>query len=466
MSTQVATPRARPPVGASDARRGIVLLIGVLATIAATAGVLILFSSTSEATGAVVLGALLFVVSLPVLARAARREGDRTLFWLLTLALALKLLGAFANYLVAYEIYGGVADAQYYHVAGRVLVPSVLAGNLPELDPLVGTNFIKLLTGVIYSLVGSNALSGFLVYSWLAFWGMLLFYRAFVIAVPEGRPRSYFPLLFFLPSMLFWPSAIGKEAWMVFALGIAAYGAARTMAGRSYRGLLVAITGLWLASLVRPHVAGLMAISLALGYLFRRGRSDLGILAPIAKSVTLAALVVVAVVFTQRTDQFLQESGYETGHGITSLLQQTTEKNAYGGSAFVPSILESPARLPIAAGTVLFRPLIFDAHNVQVFLSGIEGTFLLLLFFFRISWVLTALRSIRRQAYLAIAFAYTGLFVVAFSSFANFGLLARERVMVLPFLLALVCVPPRKTQSTGDTVEEQRALSPSLRPGT
>jgi hypothetical protein len=464
VSTHAAAPRARPPAVASDGKRGAVLVFGILATIGATAGVLILFSSTSEATGALVLGVLLFVVSLPVLARAARSQGDRTLFWLLTAALGLKLLGGFANYLVAYEVYGGVADAQYYHDAGRTLAPSILAGNVPDLDPIVGTNFIKLFTGWIYSLVGPNPLSGFLVYSWLAFWGMLCFYKAFVIAVPEGRRRTYFFVLFFLPSMLFWPSAIGKEAWMVFALGIASYGAARTMAGRSYRGLAVSIGGLWLASLVRPHVAGLLAISLALGYLFRRSRSDLGILAPIAKGVTLAALIVVAAVFTQRTEQFFQESNYQTGQGITSLLQQTTEKNAYGGSAFVPSIFESPARAPIAIGTVLFRPLIFDAHNLQAFASGMEGTFLLLLFFFRISWVLSALRSIRRQPYLAIAIVYTALFVVAFSAFANFGLLARERVMVLPFLLTLVSVPSPTAKASQESAEHQRppVSSPNL----
>jgi hypothetical protein len=104
VSAQVAAPRARPPAVASNGRRVGVLVVGVVATFAVTAAVLLLFSSTSEATGALFLGVILFGVSLPILARTARREGDRTLFWLLALALALKLLAAVGNYFVAYRI--------------------------------------------------------------------------------------------------------------------------------------------------------------------------------------------------------------------------------------------------------------------------------------------------------------------------------------------------------------------------
>ena len=36
-------------------------------------------------------------------------------------------------------------------------------------------------------------------------------------------------MIFFLPSLLFWPSGIGKEAWMTLGLGLASYGAARLL---------------------------------------------------------------------------------------------------------------------------------------------------------------------------------------------------------------------------------------------
>ena len=91
---------------------------------------------------------------------------------------------------------------------------------------------------------------------------MFYMYRAFVVAIPDGNRRSYARLLFFLPSMLYWPSSIGKEAWMLFCLGLAAFGTARLLTGRPWRGLALAGTALWLGALVRPHVTGMAAVAM------------------------------------------------------------------------------------------------------------------------------------------------------------------------------------------------------------
>jgi hypothetical protein len=47
-------------------------------------------------------------------------------------------------------------------------------------------------------------------------------------------------------------------------------------------------------------------------------------------------------------------------------------------------------------------------------------------------------------------FAYTGLFIIAFSSVSNFGLLARQRVQLMPLFLVLLslpfCLSPRSSK--------------------
>jgi hypothetical protein len=52
--------------------------------------------------------------------------------------------------------------------------------------------------------------------------------------------------------------------------------------------------------------------------------------------------------------------------------------------------------------------------------------------------------SALRNPYLAFVVVYFTGFVLAFSSLANFAILARERVQVLPMFFALLCVsvPP------------------------
>jgi len=427
-----------------------VLVVGIL---------LVAASGGPDASGALLVGPILFLVSLPAFSRRARLEGDRRLFWLLVLALLAKFIGSVVRYYVAFDVYGGVADAAGYHDAGVRIAERFGAGNFETgLDSLSDTNFIRFLTGVVYSFTGPTGLGGFLVFSWLGFWGLYFFYRAFRVAVPEGRSWGYAKLVFFLPTLVFWPSSIGKEAWMTFALGIAALGAARVLSGRMWRGLIVAGVGLWAAAIVRPHVAGLLAVALAAGYLFRRPTGELRLFAPLSKALGLAALAVVAFLLVSRTDEFLQKAAIETEGGVTAVLQQTTERTETGGSKFAPSILESPARAPVAVMTVLYRPFIFEVHNVQALAASLETTFLLVLSLTRWRWILAAIRSIRRQPYVAMALAYTCVFIVAFSGFANFGLLARERAQLLPLALVLLCVPP-------SPAEEERSLQDEAPPG-
>jgi hypothetical protein len=51
------------------------------------------------------------------------------------------------------------------------------------------------------------------------------------------------------------------------------------------------------------------------------------------------------------------------------------------------------------------------------------------------------MRNFRRLPYVTFVVVYGVLFVIAFSSFGNFGILARERCQLLPFFLVLLAVP-------------------------
>ena len=100
------------------------------------------------------------------------------------------------------------------------------------------------------------------------------------------------------------------------------------------------------------------------------------------------------------------------------------------------------ARAPLAAVTVLFRPFVFEAHNLQSLIAAMEGTALMGLCLIRYRWGWAALRSLRQQPYLVFCLVFVILFIVAYSSFANFGLLTRERVQLYPLFLVLFSIPP------------------------
>jgi hypothetical protein len=454
-------------VRAATSRRrgttGAVIVIGLAATFAATTGVLVaLTSSPYDVSGAILVGPILIAVSVPILAREAKRQNDPRLFRFLMIALVIKVLGTLVRYYVTFHVYPA-ADATAYHQQGIQISQQLKAGTYAfDYAALDGSPSISFFTGIVYTIIGPTKLGGFLFFSWLAFWGFFLLYKAFVLAVPEGNARTYGLLLFFLPSLVYWPSSIGKDAWMVFTLGIAAYGIARALSGEIGRGLITTGFGLWLMAFVRPHIAGMVAIALGFAYLIQHRQPSRSILKPIARIVGAVAVIVLASIMVQRSAEFLGIGDLSTS-GVVAELEETAVRSDQGGSEFRPVIVRSPAQLPAAIATVLFRPFPFEANNAQALAASLEAAFLLCLLVIRYRWVWNALKRMRDRPYIAFAAAYTGIFIVAFASFPNFGLLARERVQVLPFFLLFLAIPPSSPVSEemgGQDLETRERASP------
>src|SRR5262245_26031108 len=109
-------------------------------------------TSTYDTWSALLIGPLLTLVSLPILAREARRQGSRSIFHLLILALLLKLVGALVRYYADFEVYGGHTDALAYHEEGIRWAGYLWAGEFhAHGESLTGTGFIELATGVLYA---------------------------------------------------------------------------------------------------------------------------------------------------------------------------------------------------------------------------------------------------------------------------------------------------------------------------
>ena len=400
--------------------------------------------SSYDTWGALIVGTVLAVITLPLLHGQAAREQDPTLFWLLVLALIAKLSAGGVRLWSEYAFYGGPKDAALYNNWGMTLYPMFRAfhfGALPT-RPFAATGFVELLTGAVYTIIGPTEAGGYVFFAWLSFLGLFLTYRAYVIAVPQGKSRHYFWLLFFLPTLLYWPAAIGKDAWMSLTIGITAYGAARALSGNTWRGLVIAAAGLWLGALVRPQISGMLAVALACAFLIKPIRRDLKALAPVAKLVTLVAVIALSAVLVVKTQSYLKTSF--VGATGTKALQNLADITAQeGASEYTPPLATNPKNIPKAIVTVLYRPFPFEAHNKQELLAALECMVLLGLTIWRWRWVVAAFRSVRRQPYVVFAIVYVAEFIFAFSALANFGLLARERAQMLPLFLVLLTIPPR-----------------------
>ena len=349
-----------------------------------------------------------------------------------------KMCGSLARYYMVAYLYAG-GDAFSYHFQGTYFanvwrsleVPVSTAGG-------EGTAFTEVVTGLVYAIYTPNMVGGFLMFAFIAFIGQLLFYSALRPWFDDRQLKLYGIAVFFLPSVVFWPSSLGKEALMTLFLGLAVYGASRMLLTYDFTSLLFLAPGIFLASRIRPHVAALLAISIVLAALLGRTpkpakRSP--------KRLILVGMAVAGMAFSLAafsTTFGVTLSGEGETQDPTAFLDLVSSRTAQGGSEITGGAVDSVAQLPGAVVTVLFRPLIHEAGDLQNVLSAIEGTALLLLTIWKLPEMWRNRRQLRRKPILLLAGLYTGGFIIAFSAILNLGIIARQRVQVLPFLFAVL----------------------------
>lgn len=443
MNTRTTVPSPTSFVPQAAPGQGLLALPVLLAAVAYLAILSwTMWNGSYDIWGGLIVAPLLLAATIPLATRGARREGDLHMVRLLQLAVVAKVLaGTLARYAIVFGVYGS-GDAQGFHGAGQIIANSFRSGDF-SVDlggGGEGTEALNLITGIVYTFIGPTKLGGFFVFSWLAFIGLFLFYRAYRIAIPEGDHRRYALLLFFLPTLVFWPSSIGKESWMMFTLGISAYGAARIFTQR-LGGFAVVGVGLVGTAVIRPHLSLLVFVGLSIGYVLRRPVRAGGRL-PSGKLLGIAVLAVAGVLLVGRFQSYFHIDQFESG-GVQELLDQTAEKSAGGGGSDFEAInaTKNPLQFPLAVVTVLFRPFPFEANSAPALVASLEGALIAGLFLLWWRRVLAAARQLVRSSFVAMSAIFTLLYVIAFSTIGNFGLLARQRSLVYPFLIVLLTIP-------------------------
>jgi hypothetical protein len=403
--------------------------------------------------GGFLVAPVLVALTVPVLIRLGRRDPDPRIVQLLVAAFLLKMVATLARYWMVFGLYGGAGDSARYGVDGSLVADQLRQGIIGVHigAPLVGTGFVIVVTGLVFAVTGPTLVGGFLVFGWLSFWGQYFFYRAFRVGYAKGDHWRYALLVFLLPSILFWPSSMGKDAWMLFCLGITAYGAAKLF--ERQRGAVVwLVLGSAGTAFVRPHVTVLVYAGILAGYLLRKRPAKLSALGPVKSVLAVGALAVVGMMVIRQASAFLGTDSFSVD-AVDQKLTDTQARTSGAGSDYSTPGTTSPLRLPMSVVTVLFRPFPFEAHNIGSLIASAEGMLLLGLCVVSFARIRVALRSMRRHPYICFALVYTLLFCFAFASFANFGILTRERVQVFPFVLVLLAAPltHRPPQSPGPT---------------
>jgi hypothetical protein len=360
-----------------------------------------------------------------------------SLFWL---AFVWKLIGSVTYYWVLSTVYQG-GDAESYHEYGQYVAQFLRRFDLSSLRGYSiggqGSTNMVYLVGFLYSLLPPSLPAGGAAFATLSFAGSVLFYRAFRVVSPDSESGFYRLVVFFLPSLLFWPSVLGKEAWILFASGFVAYGLAEYARQSRLLGAVLTILGLLMVNMARPHFAAFMVLAIGVAYLlsFRTG----SIRRLFAWLVGAGILIGLGFYLLQSAGEFLRLGDLSdvSGETLAEYYEFRQQFSSGGGSGYAPRTVLSPAGPIYAVVTVLFRPFPWEVNSFQTMASALESGLWLALIVFRRRVLWARLRSIRREPFVAFTLGYSIAMIMALTTMGNFGIIARQRVTFLPFLWVL-----------------------------
>ena len=379
----------------------------------------------------------LLVLAMAGLGRMMSRPTDQQwLTMLVVLGFVAKLAGSGARYYVIRHVYGG-GDAFGYYRVGMEFANQWRAGNPPPLSGGrgEGTQVLEAIAGVVFAPFMPDPLGGFFLFATLSFFGQLALYAAFRRWAQPHQLKIFAILIFFLPSYVFWPSSIGKDAVMLLGLGIAAYFVARCMEAYETRWLMGA--GLSLAGIgfIRVHITALFIGALVITAIVAKPRSH----APGVGLRRLTLIILLAVSGLLVIDAF--QARYRTNLldvGAVESFSESVVDRTSKGTTVPGGAVTSPADVPEAVVFVLFRPFIWEAREFQILLSALETTFLLGLLIWKFPTMYRNRKKWRSDSLVVFSTFYVLAFSVAFSSIRNLGIIARQRTQVLAFLLIVI----------------------------
>ncbi len=384
---------------------------------------------------------VLFTLGRLIIRRVTELEGDPWIAKALTACLLLHLISAPLQIWVVDHLYGGIADYTRYVSQGAVLGPGFRHFDFSvapaHLQGIVSSGAVSIVAGAVFAIIGLNQAGAFLVFSWLAFIGIVFFFRAFTLTFSGAGSHRYGYLIFFLPSLVFWTSDVSKEALMTFLLGVTAYGCARILAHRR-GGYLLVIAGSAGGAFIRPNQQLLALGGLTIAMLFRSA-SPSARLGGARRTVSLLFLgaMVAAALFV--TLHFLPGA---TNGSIN--LSQISKNNSGPGNGFGSSGItysSNPLYFPKDVFVVMFDPLPFNAHGSGQWLEATENTVLLAVVIASRRQLRMVLRAALARPYVIMCGFYTASFAYYFAALGNLGLITREATVMLPFFLVLLCIP-------------------------
>jgi len=357
-------------------------------------------------------------------------------------AILLRVVGAVARYFVLYDLYGGQGDAGLYYSWGLRYAERFWDFDFsPLVDPAQwrhprwwGTQFINFPSAFVLTLIGPTQLGAFISFSLLSFLGLTCFAVAYRRSYPQASPTRYAAWIFLFPPLWFWPASIGKEAIMMMGLGLAMAGfVGRNNTASNWPLLLV---GLFFVFAVRPQVAAVLIVAIVLGqWLSLAGRWTVG------RAVQGLMILAVGMGGIWLSMRYMGVESFDV-EGVVSYMEDNAAQSS-GGSQ-IGTVGVGLEKVPLALLNIFARPFPWEARSPLVLLSALEILVLWAMVWRRRKNLRAVLRNWRQDRLVRTAIPFILLYAASLGMLiANLGIIARQRVLILPFVFLVIEAAPR-----------------------
>lgn len=368
---------------------------------------------------------------------------------LLVTGLLLRIAGSLIYLLLVGAYYGG-GDYLLYFRRGAELAQSAFEGGAGSVLNLSlwaegrwwGTEFVSRITGLLFVGTGPTLPGAFITFSLISYVGIVALGLAFQRAYPRIPPERYFRWIVYFPSLWFWPAALGKDAIVLCGVGLATLG---FVGRRNHPRWLFMAIGVALVFMIRPQVAATLVFAIVLGQWLGAGLRWTP-MRMLQGAMLLAAGVGVVSMSSGAlgVELFNPEEVEVYLEGKASVLNQ-------GGSALGVETVD-PWLAPI---NVLFRPFIWEARGVTTMLAALEVLVLWTLAWRRRRDLKAFVRTHRRSRLFWMGIVFVVVYATALGmSLTNVGIIARQRVHILPFIFLLF--------AGGDATQPQKRERPRV----
>ena len=336
-------------------------------------------------------------------------------------------------YFPFYEVQSGL-DAKWYHYEAIRLADIIRTGHSEKISLQLGTAAVPVLTAILYTPFGGDIYGLLFFCSALSLLSAVIIIKAFAKSCCTVSGSRYYYCILFMPSIALWASNPGKDSIVVFGISLITYGVATAFKNGLVRGLLPLCCGLTLVSIIRIHIALVLIVAAAAAAIWpqlgSRKMSRPGIAALLIGMISILVPITASYIGLKQL----------TLAGAVERQFQLGDYSNYGGSAFGldSDNDKSLARIPIGIWNLLARPYPWEAHNPNVAFAATENILII--------WLVACAFGSARHVWLSVcanryllfcALAAVSLLIVL-SMFSNAGTASRERVQILPFLLAVL----------------------------